>query len=263
MREFFLFLCTGSKDIVISVFQGNCLEISYIGSHFRRDFDHFPVTGFYNFALWVSRKKNASGGIRDWVFPVGAVQRWWHSELTKTQKSRAAKFIHEMLLQIIFMKCGPLTLKQANNECCRSILYPFSDKSFHTRLAVRALSSDQQSEQLCWGVSYLMTPHHTASRSISRPRRNRGEGITEIILCPWNMLMVTHLFQFSFGLPQDVPAEDGERPGGVHQLHGAGGEDWVSGVCVSGRVIPCLANHSDRWDLVNARLSLVNTDHVT
>ena len=199
----------------------------------------------------------------------GAVQRWWHSDLTKTHKNRErvpSSFMslsHSLMLQIIFMKCGPLTLKQANNECCRSILYPFSDKSFHTRLAVRALSSDQQSEQLCWGVSYLMTPHHTASRSISRPRRNRGEGITEIILCPWNMLMVTHLFQFSFGLPQDVPAEDEKRPGGVHQLHGAGGEDWVSGVRVSGGVIPSLANHPDRWDLVNTRLSLVNTDHVT
>ena len=117
----------------------------------------------------------------------GAVQRWWHSDLTKTHKNRErvpSSFM--MVVQIIFMKRGPLTLKQANNECCRSILYPFSDKSFHTRLAVRALSSDQQSEQLCWGVSYLMTPHHTASRSISRPRRNRGEGITEIILCSYN-----------------------------------------------------------------------------
>ena len=70
MREFFLFLCTGSKDIVISVFQGNCLEISYIGSHFRRDFDHFPVTGFYNFALWVSRKKNAAWAVENTLMSV-------------------------------------------------------------------------------------------------------------------------------------------------------------------------------------------------
>ena len=60
--------------------------------------------------------------------------------------------------------------------------------------------------------------------------------------------MVKHLFQFSLGLPEDVSAEDEERLGGVQQLHGPGGEDWVPRVRVPSRVIPSVANNPDRWE---------------
>ena len=168
-----------------------------------------------------------------------------------SQKLRECQeFIHEpemLVQQIIFMKCGPLTLKQANNGCCRSSLIPFSQ----TKVFTPSYQASQASS-FCWGSSYLMS-YHTASRSISwlHGRGVTGEDITEIILCSRkNVIIITHFFffQFSRGLSQDVPAEDEERPGGVQQLHGAGGEDGVPGVCFSRRIISSLANHTDRWD---------------
>ena len=98
-----------------------------------------------------------------------------------SQKSRECQeFIHEpeMLVQIIFMKCGLLTLKQANNGCCRSSLIPFS----WTKVFTPNYQASQASS-FCWGTSYLMS-YHTASRSISwlHGRGVTGEDITEIIL---------------------------------------------------------------------------------
>ena len=138
-------------------------------------------------------------GVRDWVFPVGAVQRWWHSELTKTQKSRAAKFIHEMLLQIIFMKCweteiGPDIETSQQWQChCRSLSSFTQTKLFtpsclgHYHQASRANSF--------WGVSYL--------RWLLILRQGQyhgfmvvaltGEDIKEIILCSRKIVkIITH-----------------------------------------------------------------------
>ena len=144
----------------------------------------------------------------------------------------------------IYEVCGLLTLKQANNGCCRSSLIPFSQ----TKVFTPSYQASQASS-FCWGSSYLMS-YHTASRSISwlHGRGVTGEDIKEIILCSRkNAVMSTQIFfQFSRRLSQDVPAEDEERPGGVQQLHGAGGEDGVPGVCFSRRIISSLANHSDR-----------------
>ena len=87
-----------------------------------------------------------------------------------------------MLVQIIFMKCGLLTLKQANSGCCRSSLIPFS----WTKVFTPHYQASQASS-FCWGTSYLMS-YHTASRSISwlHGRGVTGEDIKEIILCSQN-----------------------------------------------------------------------------
>ena len=126
--------------------------------------------------------------------------------------------------------------------------HPFLlDKSFHTKL------SGQPSEQLLLGnflldeLSYCVKVNIMASWS----RRDRGRHYRNYPLLP--KIMITHFFQFSRGLPQDVQAEDEERPGGVHKLHGAGREDRIPGVCVSRRIISSLANYTDRWDLSHPR----------
>ena len=92
------------------------------------------------------------------------------------------------------MKCGPLTLKQANNGCCRSSLIPFSQ----TKVFTPSYQASQASS-FCWGSSYLMS-YHTASRSISwlHGRGVTGEDITEIILCSLKIVKIITHFCFSF-----------------------------------------------------------------
>ena len=122
----------------------------------------------------------------------------------------------------------------------------FSPRQNFSHPAVLALSSSQQSEQLLGSFLLDGSSYCVKVNIITVAWRNWGRHYRNY-LSP-EMLMVIHLFQFSRRLPQDVQTEDEERPGGLQQLHGPGGEDGVSGVRVPGGIIPSLADNSDRWE---------------